>query len=444
MFRSANIRIQELLKGNRHFIRDIFPEHCACNTCFSVVVSRELSFSWQIAGNFKWPRSFKAKKHRQGCNPGHSNEWNERMELPKTRLFYREGGSDKVYEAWIEPLDGGFVVNFAFGRRGSALKAGTKTSAPVSLQEAQKIHDGLILEKTRKGYSPGESGVAFAGTELAGRASGITCQLLTPAPAPIEDYVRSADWCGMEKFDGERRLIRIGSEGQEVIGINRRGLTVPLPEPLVAEAARLAQNLPLGTSIVLDGELLGEMLVAFDVAVGETADGQSIKDLPFRERYCLLETAFAQLGTSTGSIRLAPARFDAAGKAELVEAVRAQNGEGVVFKNAGAPYRQGRSDDALKVKFIETASVIAGPPRGGKRSVSMFVLDSAGNRVECGNVTISTNFEIPVENTVIEVAYLYAYRESGKLYQPIYKGPREDITIEECLQAQFKFRASAE
>lgn len=366
------------------------------------------------------------------------------MELPNVRLCYREGGSDKVYEARIEPLGDGYVVNFAFGRRGSALKAGTKTASPVPLDAARKIYDALVLEKTRKGYSPGESGVAFAGTELAGRASGIACQLLTPAPAQIESYVRNPDWCGMEKFDGERRLVRIDSDGREVTGINRRGLTVPLPEPLAAAAQDLARLLPLGKPFVIDGELLGEVLVAFDVAEGELADGRSIRDLPFCDRYALLEITFERFGVGVESLRLAPARFDEAGKAALVESVREQNGEGVVFKQIHAPYRPGRSDDALKVKFVETASVITGPTRGEKRSVAMFVLGPDGNRVECGNVTIPVNFDIPGENEVVEVSYLYAFRESGKLYQPIYRGPRTDIPIEECLQSQFKYRAQVE
>lgn len=55
------------------------------------------------------------------------------MQYKSTTLFFKEGGSDKVYQASIEERDAGYVVNFAFGRRGAALKAGTKTAAPVSL-----------------------------------------------------------------------------------------------------------------------------------------------------------------------------------------------------------------------------------------------------------------------------------------------------------------------
>lgn len=36
----------------------------------------------------------------------------------KVTLYFREGSSDKVYQASIEPTAGGFLVNFAYGRRG--------------------------------------------------------------------------------------------------------------------------------------------------------------------------------------------------------------------------------------------------------------------------------------------------------------------------------------
>ena len=93
-------------------------------------------------------------------------------------LYYREGSSDKVYQAAIEPNGGGFVVNFAFGRRGSTLKTGTKTHEPVDYAAARKIYDRLVKEKTGKGYTPGESGTPYQQTELEARATGVLPQLL--------------------------------------------------------------------------------------------------------------------------------------------------------------------------------------------------------------------------------------------------------------------------
>jgi bifunctional non-homologous end joining protein LigD len=41
---------------------------------------------------------------------------------------------------------------------------------------------------------------------------------------------------------------------------------------------------------------------------------------------------------------------------------------------------------------------------------------------------------------VVEVRFLYAHRESGSIYQPVYLGPREDIPAEDCTTDQLKFK----
>ena len=73
-------------------------------------------------------------------------------ELPTTTLYYREGSSDKVYQCQIESAGERFVVNFAYGRRGSTMNTGTKTNVPVDFDSAQRIkaritRDGIFLEK---------------------------------------------------------------------------------------------------------------------------------------------------------------------------------------------------------------------------------------------------------------------------------------------------------
>ncbi|AHM62898.1 hypothetical protein D770_23265 [Flammeovirgaceae bacterium 311] len=68
-------------------------------------------------------------------------------------LFFREGNSDKVYELELQQAGTGeYVVNFRYGRRGTALREGTKTIFPVSLAEAERVYEKLLKEKTDKGY----------------------------------------------------------------------------------------------------------------------------------------------------------------------------------------------------------------------------------------------------------------------------------------------------
>jgi HEAT repeat protein len=69
-------------------------------------------------------------------------------------LFFQEGSSDKVYEIDLcETSAHEYLVNFRYGRRGSALKEGTKTIFPVPLSEAEKVFDALEQEKRKKGYA---------------------------------------------------------------------------------------------------------------------------------------------------------------------------------------------------------------------------------------------------------------------------------------------------
>lgn len=76
----------------------------------------------------------------------------------QTTLFFRKGASDKVYEVELcEVADQQFVVNFRYGRRGSVLREGTKTSQPVSREKADSLFDKLVQEKASKGFEVGES-----------------------------------------------------------------------------------------------------------------------------------------------------------------------------------------------------------------------------------------------------------------------------------------------
>lgn len=73
--------------------------------------------------------------------------------IKQISLWYSEGTSDKVYEVDLcEVGNDKFVVNFRYGRRGAALKDGTKTPLPVAEQEAQKIYNKLVDSKTKEGY----------------------------------------------------------------------------------------------------------------------------------------------------------------------------------------------------------------------------------------------------------------------------------------------------
>ncbi|HSE96722.1 MAG TPA: hypothetical protein VLD57_00540, partial [Blastocatellia bacterium] len=61
--------------------------------------------------------------------------------IRQTILVFREGRSDKVYEVDLCEVGADrFVVNFRYGRRGTNLKEGTKTSSAVLREAAEKVY----------------------------------------------------------------------------------------------------------------------------------------------------------------------------------------------------------------------------------------------------------------------------------------------------------------
>ena len=100
------------------------------------------------------------------------------MKNEKISLSFTEGSSDKVYQAELKEVDGGFNVTFQYGRRGKPLQSGTKTKTPVPYKDAKKIYDKLVQSKTSKGYLLEETGIEYAETEKAGESTDFKPQLL--------------------------------------------------------------------------------------------------------------------------------------------------------------------------------------------------------------------------------------------------------------------------
>jgi hypothetical protein len=73
----------------------------------------------------------------------------------QARLVFAEGRTDKLYEVDLcEVGPGRYVVNFRYGKRGGALKEGSRTESPVALAEATRAFDQLVASKIEQGYRP--------------------------------------------------------------------------------------------------------------------------------------------------------------------------------------------------------------------------------------------------------------------------------------------------
>jgi hypothetical protein len=78
--------------------------------------------------------------------------------VKQATLFFREGNSDKVYEISLSEVgQEQYVVNFKYGRRGAALKEGSKTPVPVALAVAERLYDEIETQKLAKGYTTSQS-----------------------------------------------------------------------------------------------------------------------------------------------------------------------------------------------------------------------------------------------------------------------------------------------
>ena len=346
-------------------------------------------------------------------------------------LFCKEGSSDKQYQLQIVPEGDLFCVNFQYGKRGAPLKAGTKTPKPVDRETAERTFRTAVTQKKAKGYTESEDGTAYAGATDK-QVSGIKPQLLCPIDDDeLEHYLTDPDFCMEEKLDGENRLVRTYAGAAE--GINKLGIIVPIPQKLVDTALRFGESL-------VPGEQIGDDLYVYDLLAYK---GTDLRELPYRERYVHLLNAIASTPSHhENCFVLVGVAWTEAEKRAMLAKLRKENAEGVVFKDANAPYTPGRPNSGgpqVKYKFWASATCHV-LRQNNKRSVAIGVYRANGELYELGNVTIPVNKDIPEAGAFIEVRYLYCFPDGGKFHQPIYIGPRNDVTLVDCRESQLKYK----
>lgn len=355
--------------------------------------------------------------------------------IQSASLYCREGNSDKVYHAAIEPSGEGYLVTFAYGRRGNTLTTGTKTNFPVTFADATKTFNKLISSKLAKGYQYSSASAGNAtpyqqnGNE--GTDSGIRCQLLNAIDASeVSRLLRDSRYCLQEKHDGRRLMIL--KKDDEITGINRRGFVVAIPDAI----RDAVEQIPF--DVLIDGEAVGDTLYAFDLL---EVKGHCLRNRRYIDRFASLMMA---LPGRTPALRWCTTTVNVDDKIAAYEELRATNCEGAVFKDMDAPYSPGRPNSGgpqLKFKFVESASfVVTGI--NAQRSV-MLGLYRGDSLISAGNVTIPPNHDIPAKGDVVEVRYLYAFQESGSIYQPVYLGKRSDIPTTDCVIEQLKYKNAA-
>jgi bifunctional non-homologous end joining protein LigD len=286
-----------------------------------------------------------------------------------------------------------------------------------------------VREKTAKGYTPGEDGTPYKQTGNEGRATEIRPQLLNPIEEDnVQRLIKDPAWCMQEKKDGKRILVQ--KQGAAIHGINKKGLLVGLPSPIVVQAGKFS------TDVIIDGEMVGDVLCAFDLLrLGD----DSLVARPYKERLALLvELLDVSFVTVMEVVNTA---FAPAQKAILYNRLKKERKEGVVLKRLDSLYTPGRpasGGSQLKYKFCATLSAVVAKVNA-QRSVEVRLLNGEGWK-SAGNVTIPPNHPVPQVGVVVELKYLYAMAGSGSLYQPVYLGVRTDVEAHECVVSQLKFK----
>lgn len=355
--------------------------------------------------------------------------------IASTSLYFCQGSSDKEYHAEILATPTGHVVNFRYGQRGSTLTAGTKTTQPVTLDNAQVIYEKLVREKQAKGYTANGTGIPYQDSTESNRSTDFVPQLCNPvSDRNALGLIYSPQWAAQEKMDGERRAVDACPD--QILGINRRGLTVPLPAPLVTELQAVVAR---HGSVFLDGELVGNTLHVFDL---HRHGDLPLHAAPWHQRITLA----AHLLKGLCHIQVIPVAYSREDKRALWDRVKTERGEGLVFKLIQSPVTPGRPNSGgnwLKLKFVESASCCVMDINLGRRSVKLGLINGSflgkSQLVPVGNVTIPPNYPVPDTGTVVEVRYLYA-NAGGSLYQPVYRGIRNDVGIEACVLSQLKLK----
>ena len=360
------------------------------------------------------------------------------MDNLTSHFYFQDERSDKEYIINLTASGDGYVVNCHYGKRGGTHALATKTKSPVSYDIALKAYEKAVRERIQKGYTLGEGGVQFEGVENASEFKNLLPQLLNPITEDqIEYYIQSDEWILQQKHDGHRRGLAALSDEQ--FSTNRKGFAVPYPADVAAGLQSLESLQPL----IIDGELMGSDYAVFDVRL---IRGSDITALPYKERLAYLDEIQSNL-TAAGikNMYVVETAWTTEQKRALYLRMKREGQEGVVAKLLEARYEPGKPasmGSQLKFKFTHDVTCVVISNHKTKSSVGIGLLDAQGEIVNVGNCTIPQKIDLPPVGSLIDVTYLYAY-PGGSLYQPVFKGLRDDVSNDECIMSKLHFKAGS-
>ena len=367
--------------------------------------------------------------------------------MKSIRLIFKHQKSAKEYNASIEQVGDGYVVNFAYGKLNQSLRTGTKTSTPVALEQAEKVFTKLIKSKVSKGYIEEANGNS-GGINVIAKPSGeviLPVQLSNPVSMQeIAELLKSKRYAGQVKKDGERRVL-IFKDGK-VRGLNRRGIEVAISPKLRDAMSTFCKDMCYD-SLTLDGEDLGYFF-AFDVL---EMNGNDLRGVHCYQRLNVLHDLKKDLNDLAHPMPSTLMTFANTSVIQSMDELNTlleatQSEEGIVLKDLDALYTAGRPNslgDSLKMKNWHDLSALVTEINGTKRSVTLGVYQDDA-LVDIGNLTIPANQDIPSVSDVIDVKYLWVVEQGGSLIQPSFMRNRTgEILPEECVASQIVYKQAS-
>jgi bifunctional non-homologous end joining protein LigD len=349
------------------------------------------------------------------------------------------------------------------------------------------ILSGLTVEQLGEGYDPGTA-IRSVLDEVDAPTGPVDIDAVRPMLAETRKRPFDRDgWVFELKYDGYRILV--GAEGGETALRTRNGNDITASFPEVVEAL---EALPFDR-FVLDGEVVvhddrgipsfqrlqkrARLSRATDIRLATLTlpatlylfdcpafDDRDLRGLPLTVRKDVLRRMIPPAGPLRYSEHI-PEK----GKA-LFEQVAAMGLEGIIAKNADAPYRAGRSDDWLKIRAdLVDDFVVVGwtDPSGGRTGFGALHLAAYDDDILTYAGRVGTGFsdaqldELSAELVEAEVAEPAAegsptgaqhhwidldrlplvaevrYREwtdEGSLRHPVFQRFREDRPLTECVK----------
>ncbi len=226
------------------------------------------------------------------------------------------------------------------------------------------------------------------------------------------------------KIDGRRILLTV--EDDKIAGWGRDGQRANVPDGVARDLGTL------NGQFTVDGELLGDQVIAFDVlGIG----GGTFANSPLERRRRVLEDLMGRWQPE--NIHLIPQAKTRAEKGKMLRRVKRNRGEGVVFKRFNSPYEFGvRSKNWVKHKLTKDLDVVILDRGTEKENFTVGLWDGEA-MVPVGEVASFTGDGPALEIGDVATITLLYVTPSGRMVSPVRPVKRTDKAPKECTLDQF-------